>query len=160
VSPDDPDKFKKAVHLMDIHAEKGMHCSDCHFARDNHGNGQLLGEVAQSVEIRCQDCHGNVMKRADLRTSGPAAPEGGTDLSLLRTPFGDQRFEWRGNELFQHSAVTEGMEWKVKQVRDVIDPASKDYNPKAARAKLARKLDASETRPGFMQANAVNPSHL
>src|SRR5205807_3114881 len=25
----DPDKFGKAVHLQDIHLEKGMHCVDC-----------------------------------------------------------------------------------------------------------------------------------
>ena len=28
----------------------------------------------------------------------------------------------------QRSAVTEGLAWKVKQVADVIDPASADYN--------------------------------
>ncbi len=31
VDPNDPEKFNKAVHLKDIHAEKGMHCVDCHF---------------------------------------------------------------------------------------------------------------------------------
>ena len=30
VSPDDPAKFSKAVHLNDIHLERGMHCVDCH----------------------------------------------------------------------------------------------------------------------------------
>src|SRR4029079_3677397 len=33
------------VHLMDIHLEKGMHCIDCHFNQDNHGNTKLYGEV-------------------------------------------------------------------------------------------------------------------
>src|SRR5205814_77825 len=33
------------VHLMDIHLEKGMHCVDCHFIQDNHGNGKLYQEV-------------------------------------------------------------------------------------------------------------------
>ena len=41
VAPDDADKFRKAVHLNDIHAEKGMHCVDCHFRQDSHGNGNL-----------------------------------------------------------------------------------------------------------------------
>src|SRR5262245_6116505 len=31
VRADDPDRFRKAVHLKDIHLEKGMHCVDCHF---------------------------------------------------------------------------------------------------------------------------------
>ena len=44
---DDPEKFDKAVHLKDIHLEKGMHCIDCHFEQDSHGNGKLYGETAQ-----------------------------------------------------------------------------------------------------------------
>src|SRR5262249_8231919 len=39
VPHNDPNKFDKAVHLMDIHLEKGMHCADCHFEQDAHGNG-------------------------------------------------------------------------------------------------------------------------
>ena len=34
----DLNKFKKAVHLRDIHLDKGMHCADCHFSQDEHGN--------------------------------------------------------------------------------------------------------------------------
>ena len=30
------------VHLMDIHLEKGMHCVDCHFVQDVHGNTRAL----------------------------------------------------------------------------------------------------------------------
>ena len=44
--------------MMDIHAEKGMQCADCHFAQDSHGNGLIYGEVANAVEIGCKDCHG------------------------------------------------------------------------------------------------------
>ncbi len=42
VSSNDPAKFKKAVHLNDIHLEKGMHCVDCHFGQDSHGDGNLI----------------------------------------------------------------------------------------------------------------------
>src|SRR6266849_4939731 len=38
---DDPDRLGKAVHLADIHLEKGMQCNDCHFAQDKHGNGKI-----------------------------------------------------------------------------------------------------------------------
>src|SRR5260221_2292938 len=31
VAPEDPEKFKKAVHLSSIHVDLGMHCVDCHF---------------------------------------------------------------------------------------------------------------------------------
>ncbi|HEX6159006.1 MAG TPA: hypothetical protein VF111_02500, partial [Thermoanaerobaculia bacterium] len=80
VSFEDPEKFKKAVHLRDIHLERGMHCADCHFSQDEHGNGQLYGEYGNTIEIECQDCHGTIAAYTNLRTSGPAAPPGGNDL--------------------------------------------------------------------------------
>ena len=145
VAVDDPEKFKKAVHLADIHLEKGMHCVDCHFGQDSHGDGKIYGEVAQGVEIQCQDCHGTVKARTTLKTSGPAAPAGGRDLSLMRTAFGQQRFTWREGRLYQRSNLDANLEWLVKQVRDSVNPADSEYNPKAARAKLVAKLDSSET---------------
>ncbi|HEX8776447.1 MAG TPA: multiheme c-type cytochrome [Pyrinomonadaceae bacterium] len=74
VSPDDPDRFKKAVHLNDIHLERGMHCVDCHFRQDAHGDGNLYNEPRAAIEIGCVDCHGSIRERATLFTSGPAAP--------------------------------------------------------------------------------------
>ncbi len=136
VADDDPHKFKKAVHMASIHMDKGMHCVDCHFARDNHGNGYIYGEVAQAIEIACIDCHGTVDTYPTLRTSGPAAPPGGTDLALLRNPSGARRFEWREGKLYQHSLVNPGLEWRVHLVKDSVDPRSGDYNARAARAKL------------------------
>jgi len=73
VSPDDPDRFKKAVHLNDIHLEKGMQCVDCHFRQDAHGNGILYNEPRAAIEIGCIDCHGTIRERATLVTSGFAA---------------------------------------------------------------------------------------
>jgi hypothetical protein len=73
VSFDDPDKFKKSVHLNDIHLEKGMHCVDCHFRQDAHGDGNLYNEPRAAIEIACEDCHGSIRQRATLVTSGPAA---------------------------------------------------------------------------------------
>jgi hypothetical protein len=73
VASDDPDKFKKAVHLNDIHLDKGMHCVDCHFRQDAHGDGNLYNEPRAAIEISCEDCHGSIRNRANLFTSGPAA---------------------------------------------------------------------------------------
>ncbi|MFN2578291.1 MAG: hypothetical protein ABR607_11440 [Pyrinomonadaceae bacterium] len=73
VSPEDPDRFKKAVHLNDIHLEKGMHCVDCHFRQDAHGNGVLYNEPRAAIQIGCIDCHGTIRKRATLIPSGFAA---------------------------------------------------------------------------------------
>jgi hypothetical protein len=137
---DDPEKFKKAVHMSDIHVDYGMHCVDCHFHQDGHGDGNIYGEVAQAVEIQCHDCHGTLTSPPTLRTSGPAAPPGGRDLSLMRTPFGDQRFIWKGEDLYQRSTLTPGLEWKISQVRQSVDPTSPEYNEKSARAKTLQKL--------------------
>jgi LVIVD repeat len=114
---DDPNRLKKAVHLRDIHLEKGMHCADCHFSQDEHGNGQLYGEYANSIEIECQDCHGTTNRTATLRTSGPAAPPGGNDLTLGTTPDGRRRFAWINGRLMQRSMVNPGMEWDVTQIK-------------------------------------------
>lgn len=156
VASDDPNKFKKAVHLADIHLEKGMHCSDCHFGGDAHGNGNMYGEVAQAVEIGCIDCHGSVTKRATLKTSGPAAPAGGTDLSLKRTPFGEELFTWKEDGLYQRSMVTKGLEWRVRQVRDSLDPASPYYNKKSAEAKSALRFSPGNKEVSFGDLKAID----
>jgi hypothetical protein len=54
------------VHLKDIHLEMGMHCSDCHFKQDNHGDGNLYGETRNAVMIECIDCHGTIEQPAKL----------------------------------------------------------------------------------------------
>jgi hypothetical protein len=73
VAADDPARFSKAVHLSDIHLERGMHCVDCHFRQDSHGDGNLYNEPRAAIEIACEDCHGTIQKKASLFTSGPAA---------------------------------------------------------------------------------------
>jgi hypothetical protein len=141
VAFDDPQWFKKAVHLKDIHLEKGMHCVDCHFSLDNHGNGKLYGEYGNAIEIGCEDCHGTIQARANLKTSGPMAPQGGTELRLGTTPFGQLRFFWRGTELYQRSMLYPDREWRVKQVIDTITeaPGNRDYNEKSRRAKTLER---------------------
>ena len=124
VSFDDPDKFGKAVHLKDIHLEKGMHCIDCHFEQDSHGNGKLYGETRNAIEIDCVDCHGTIQQRATLITSGTAAPKGGTNLARLRTPWQERRFYWKDDRLYQRSMLEKDKEWEVVQVLDTITPGS------------------------------------
>jgi hypothetical protein len=136
---DDPDRFGKAVHLADIHLEKGMQCSDCHFGQDNHGNGKIYGEPRAAVEIDCVDCHGTISAPANLITSGPAAPAGGRHLEALRTPSGLRRFEWRGGTLIQRSMSDPAKEWEVVQTRDTVTPGNIHFNLKSQRAKLLGK---------------------
>ena len=144
---DDPDRFGKAVHLADIHLEKGMQCNDCHFAQDNHGNGKIYGEPRAAIEIDCIDCHGTIRKKATLITSGPAAPEPvqpgetrGRHLDALRTPWGLRRFEWHDDGKFvQRSMSEEKKEWEVVQTVDTITPGNAHFNMKSLRAKLMNK---------------------
>ena len=164
VAPDDPEKWRKAgegkfvqpgvnpgktVHLMDIHAEKGLQCADCHFSQDSHGNGLIYGEVANAVEIGCKDCHGTADAFPNLLTSGPAAPPKGNNLALLRNPDGQRRFEWTFDNagrrtLIQRSIVDPELWWKVRLVKDSVDPASPNFNAKSARAKMMSKSGADD----------------
>jgi hypothetical protein len=140
VADTDQDKFKKAVHLQDIHLEKGMHCTDCHFEQDNHGNGKLYGETRNAVEIDCVDCHGTIARKSTLRSSAAAAPASGTDLSILRTPFGQRRFYWLSGKLYQRSMVDKDREpWEVVQVVDTITPGNSHYSEASRLAKTILK---------------------
>ncbi len=169
VDPADPEKWRKqgegqfvppgtnpgkTVHLMDIHAEKGMQCADCHFAQDSHGNGLIQGEVANAVEIGCADCHGTADAYPTLLTSGPAAPPKGNNLALLRNPDGKRRFEWFDGPggrrvLVQRSIVDPSLEWEMRLTKDSVDPANPKFNLKAARAKLMSKSGAEDGSFGF-----------
>jgi hypothetical protein len=140
------------VHLMDIHLERGMHCVDCHFLQDNHGNTKLYGEVRAAIEIQCTDCHGTagestperILRTGRMATTGPASPPGGTDLLALRTPHSRRlpRFELRpdvtGYKLIQRSMVEPAKEWEVTQTASTIRPGHADYNPKSHAAKTVR----------------------
>ena len=178
IPPGDPDTFRReneglfvpagtnpgrAVHMMDIHAERGMQCADCHFSRDSHGNGFIYGEVANAIEIGCKDCHGTAREYANLRTSGPAAPPRGTNLELIRNEDGRRRFEWMQNEdgrrvLVQRSIVDPNIEWEVSQVRDSVDPSSPDFNQLSARAKLMSRQGAENGR--FLFGEGVTDEDL
>jgi len=136
------------VHMLDIHMEKGMHCVDCHFSQDVHGNNRLHQEVRAAIEIQCIDCHGTAGEYAKLRTTGPAAytsaPDNqGRNLQALKTPFQKPRFEVVREEngrsrVFQNSMVENGLRWEVVQTKDTTDPTHPRYNQKAALAKTVR----------------------
>jgi hypothetical protein len=121
VSFDDPELFKKTVHLKDIHLERGMHCVDCHFRQDMHGTGKLIGDRRAAIEIQCQDCHGTAAARATLVTSGPASQK--RDLAAGRTtPFGVPQFSQKQGVIIQRSMVEEGKQWTVPQVSTLKEP--------------------------------------
>jgi hypothetical protein len=146
---DAPVRTGVPVHLKDIHLERGMHCIDCHFSQDAHGNGKLYGETRNAVEIDCVDCHGTASDVATLRTSGPAARDraagrdtGGRDLSELTTPFDQPRFlKPQGNRrvFVQRSMVTDGLQWQIPQLKESIAPDDPRYTARAAWAHTVQK---------------------
>lgn len=156
VSFDDPEKFGKTVHLKDIHLEKGMHCVDCHFVQDSHGNGKLYGETRNAIEVDCVDCHGTIQQPASLRTSGIAAPAGGTALDQLRTPWGDRRFYWQSGRLFQRSMLEKDKQWEVVQVIDSITPGNSHYSEKS---RLAKTIQKDGTTWGSVNADSSQLAH-
>jgi hypothetical protein len=143
------------VHLMDIHMEKGMHCVDCHFVQDMHGNNRLQMEVRAGTEIACIDCHGTTDKYTTLKTSGPAsytsAPDGkGRNLLSLKTDFGVPRFEVQDlpdgtKRFFQNSMVEKGLRWEIVQTKDTVTTTHPRYNEKSAAAKTVRWEDGKMT---------------
>jgi hypothetical protein len=132
----DPKWHDKVVHLADVHMERGMHCIDCHFYQDSHGNGQIHSAMIDEVEINCKDCHGNVSEYANLTTSNAV---GGNNLRNSRTAFGERRFVERDGKIFQRSSMVKGQEWEVTQVKDVITPGHAKYNEKARYAKTIQR---------------------
>jgi len=146
VPAEDPERFRKAVHMKDIHLEKGMHCVDCHFKQDNHGDSKLYAEPRAAIEIDCIDCHGTVTEKATLVTSGPAAR--GTDLIGLSTPFGEPRFTSRRGVVTQGSMVTEGLKWEVPQVADTVTPGHPRFSERSRLAKTMQRDGTSWGDPG------------
>jgi hypothetical protein len=144
--------FKHAVHLKDIHLEKGMQCGDCHFDVDVHGNGNLYGEPRNATTVTCIDCHGTVTTKPTLLSSGASGKTDPNDrrkiepvnLLDLHTPWGP-RFEWqtdsRGRDrLIQYSSMRQDMKWEIPMTKDTVDPFNeKFYNPKSLYAKTLHR---------------------
>ncbi|MFK8115222.1 MAG: hypothetical protein AB8B91_23675, partial [Rubripirellula sp.] len=155
------------VHMMDIHMEKGMHCTDCHFYQDSHGDTKLYGEVRAAIEIQCIDCHGtsseSLVEKVEkqiktgqpvkLPTSGPAAKEGGMNLLSLKTTFDTPRFEvlrepGKEPKLIQRSTVEPDLYWEIVQTADTVRPDNEHYNPRSHAAKSVRMGDDGKVEWG------------
>lgn len=104
-----------STRLMDVHFERGMHCIDCHFLQDVHGDGHIYSTNWDAIEVECEDCHGTNNQRATLVTSGP---NGGNDLTRAVNDDHKPFFERNGSSYIQRSRVTPGVFWKIPQTVD------------------------------------------
>ncbi len=169
IAPDDPEKFKKAVHLEDIHQTRGMHCADCHVGTDVHGNGNLYNEPRAAIQIDCIDCHGTIDKPATLTASGPAAGtarfkgkvievtkdltkikarnERGRQIPMFQRITRETRrntpdgreVTLRPGDIVQNSLVEPGKWWRVVQTMDTVTQGKRDYNDASAWAKTVQR---------------------
>ncbi|HEX5085886.1 MAG TPA: hypothetical protein VFY40_27960, partial [Blastocatellia bacterium] len=169
IKPDDPDKFKKAVHLEDVHQKKGMHCSDCHVSTDVHGNGNLYNEARAAIQIDCIDCHGTIQKPATLILTGPSAGtarfggkvitvskdltkikarnEKGRQIPMFQRIAADTKrktldgkeIALKKGDIVQNSLVEPGKWWRVVQTVDTVTPGKGDYNDASAFAKTVQR---------------------
>lgn len=161
------------VHLKDIHLEKGMHCIDCHFQQDVHGDGKIYGETRAAVTVQCEDCHGTterpanilqylritekneddltddeVKKKTTLKDgifSGNAANPAATDFNMKMA----RKFTLSDGKLVQESRVTQEADgsfrkWEVKQTAD--DGVDRDGLDDAEKKRLERALYAHTVR--------------
>jgi len=169
IKPDDPDKFKKAVHMDDVHQKKGMHCSDCHVSTDVHGNGNLYNEPRAAIQIDCIDCHGAIDKPATLALTGPSAGtarfggkvitipkdltkikarnERGRQIPMFqrinqattRKSLEGKDVALKPGDIVQNSLVEPGKWWRVVQTVDTVTPGKGDYNDASAYAKTVQR---------------------
>ena len=108
----------------DLHHERGMQCIDCHTKGGVMGDGNIYGHMDQATKVRCKTCHGTPTDKATFIDTD------GITLNNI--------IEENGTYLLT-SKVT-GLDHQVKQVQDVVDPNSDDYNEWAADAMNANHL--------------------
>ncbi len=138
---------------MDVHFERGMHCIDCHFLQDVHGDGNLYSTNWDAIEIECEDCHGTGSSRATLVTSGP---NGGNDLTRAKNSDLQAFFVRQGDQIIQRSRVTPGVAWRVPQTVDYQSP----YAREAHNERHVAGLDANNRGLGSEFASVQGSSKL
>ncbi|MDX2039873.1 MAG: hypothetical protein SF097_01430 [Acidobacteriota bacterium] len=150
IAPDDPDKFKKAVHMEDVHQKVGMQCADCHVSQDVHGNGNLYNEPRAAVQIDCIDCHGTINAPASLVASGPSAGTARFKGKIITVPKDLTRIKTR-NERGRTVAMFQRINAETK--RNVIGDdgtpeLDKDGKPKEVTLRPGDIVQNSLVTPG------------
>jgi hypothetical protein len=147
---------------MDIHFQRGMHCIDCHFLQDVHGDGHVYSTNWDALEIECEDCHGSTA-RARLVTSGP---NGGNDLRLGKNDDHQPFFEEKDGAIVQRSRVTPGLAWKIPQTIDAQSAYAKEAHdsrhlaPPGAGSTFAGAQGSSELTSAKLECAACHGSWI
>jgi hypothetical protein len=110
----------------DLHHERGIHCIDCHVRDEVMGDSDLWGHMDQATKIECRTCHGTPDAYATFIDND------GNPLPNIDTS---------GPEPILTSKV-DGQEHVPRQIKDIVDPSSGEFNPRAALAMTADHVKA------------------
>ncbi len=102
---------------QDIHGEKGLHCIDCHTKAGIMGDHNIWGHMDQATKIECRMCHGLPDQQGNHTDH-----DGLLLTNVTETVEGD---------LVLTSKV-DGVEHAITQIKDIVDPISDTFNPRAA----------------------------
>ncbi len=115
---------EQATNPPDVHGERGLNCIDCHIASEVMGDGNIFGHMDQATKIECRTCHGMPDAAATFQDNDgvplPNVDTGGAEPVLI--------------------SKVDGALHALRQVQDIVDPGSIEYNPRAARAMTADHL--------------------
>jgi len=100
----------------DIHFEKGLHCIDCHYSKEVHGDGHLYGDTQVFVQIECENCHGSIDEESKLKL------DDGTPMPNL---------ERDKDGTVWLTGKVDGVKHKVTQVKRSVDPADSLFSQTA-----------------------------
>ncbi|MCP3933760.1 MAG: hypothetical protein GY708_00155, partial [Actinomycetia bacterium] len=111
---------------QDIHGENGLHCIDCHTAAGTMGDGNIYGHMDQATKVECRQCHGMPDAVGDL-TDHDGLPL--NNMSVI-------------GELVRLTGKIDGQPHTVRQVQQLVDHTSPQYNPQASCAMNDNHLKA------------------
>ena len=126
VPDDEPDKFKRAVHLSSIHVDVGMQCVDCHFAQDSAR--QRPASTARSPtrsRSAARTATAPPTRYPTLRTSRPGGAAAGhrPDAAAHAGRPAALRVDAAASSTSARWS-TRSCEWQMSLVKDTVDPAS------------------------------------
>ena len=133
----------------------GMQCVDCHFAQDAHGNGHIYGEVAAAIEIDCADCHGTADALPDAAHLGPggaAAAARDHDACCARRTAASASSGAAASSSSARRSIPDARVGDVAGEGHGRRRATRDYNEKAARAKLMARGSSTARAAGARRA--------
>ncbi|MFQ5424316.1 MAG: hypothetical protein ACE5F9_10095 [Phycisphaerae bacterium] len=128
-----------ATNPQDIHGDRGMHCVDCHTSTEIMGDGFIYGHMDQATKIECQTCHGTPWAEGTLIDN-----DGVPLRNVARN---------KNGEAIVTSKVDSREHW-ARQAKDVVDPLSPIFNPRASCA-----MNSNHLRPvGGLECYACHSS--